>query len=115
MTPAEAEAPTACGHVVSETFHSPSGVLFTFPSRYWFTIGRWGYLALESGLPWFPQDSSCPVVLKVADQGGSSPFAYGTVALFGGPFQGPLARVELCNSPGRPQSAPSAPYNPAGA
>jgi hypothetical protein len=21
-------------------FHSPSGVLFTFPSRYWFTIGR---------------------------------------------------------------------------
>lgn len=21
-------------------FHSPSGVLFTFPSRYWFTIGH---------------------------------------------------------------------------
>jgi hypothetical protein len=21
-------------------FHSPPGVLFTFPSRYWFTIGR---------------------------------------------------------------------------
>ncbi len=21
-------------------FHSPSGVLFAFPSRYWFTIGR---------------------------------------------------------------------------
>src|SRR5918911_5573125 len=37
-------------------FHSPRGVLFTFPSRYWFTIGRGRYLALESGLPSFPQD-----------------------------------------------------------
>ena len=27
-------------------FHSPSGVLFTFPSRYWFTIGRWGVFRL---------------------------------------------------------------------
>ena len=23
-----------------DLFHSPSGVLFTFPSRYWFTIGH---------------------------------------------------------------------------
>ena len=70
---------------------------------------------MESGLPWFPQDFSCPVVLKVADRGGSSPFAYGTVALFGGPFQGPSARVELGNSLGAPQRPPSVPYNPAGA
>ena len=27
-------APTACKHRVSGTFNSPSGVLFTFPSRY---------------------------------------------------------------------------------
>ena len=27
-------------------FHSPPGVLFTFPSRYWFTIGRQGILRL---------------------------------------------------------------------
>ncbi|SRR5690242_8535666 len=32
-----------------------TGVLFTFPSRYWFTIGRQRYLALGSGLPGFPQ------------------------------------------------------------
>src|SRR5256714_2095572 len=44
-------------------FHSPPGVLFTFPSRYSFTIGRQGYLALEGGPPSFPLDSSCPVVL----------------------------------------------------
>jgi hypothetical protein len=58
-------APTACRHAVSDLFHSPPGVLFTFPSRYWFTIGHHGYLALESGLPRFPRDFSCPAVLKV--------------------------------------------------
>jgi len=31
-------------------------VLFAFPSRYLFTIGRKGYLALEGGPPGFPQD-----------------------------------------------------------
>ena len=34
-------APTACRQTVSGTISLPSpGVLFTFPSRYWFTIGR---------------------------------------------------------------------------
>ena len=46
-------------------FHSPPGVLFTFPSRYSFAIGHQTYLALEGGPPCFPPDSSCPVVLWV--------------------------------------------------
>ena len=29
------------GAWVQVLFHSPRGVLFTFPSRYWFAIGRW--------------------------------------------------------------------------
>ena len=33
-------------------FHSPPGVLFTFPSRYWFTIGRQGIFRLTG---WSPQ------------------------------------------------------------
>ena len=57
-------APTACRHTVSGLFHSPPGVLFTFPSRYWFTIGHQRYLALGSGLPRFPQGFTCPVVLR---------------------------------------------------
>jgi hypothetical protein len=44
-------------------FHSPPGVLFTFPSRYWFAIGGQEYLALEGGPPRFPQGFSCPGVL----------------------------------------------------
>ena len=30
-------------------FHSPPGVLFTFPSRYYYTIGHQKYLALRDG------------------------------------------------------------------
>ena len=33
-------------------FHSPPGVLFTFPSRYWFTIGRQVVLSLRGWAPW---------------------------------------------------------------
>jgi hypothetical protein len=39
------------------------GVLFTIPSRYWFTIGRPRYLALGGGPPRFPPDITCPAVL----------------------------------------------------
>ena len=46
-------------------FHSAFAVLFTFPSRYWCTIGRQVCLALEGGPPGFPRDSSCPVVLGI--------------------------------------------------
>ena len=87
-------------------------MLFTFPSRYLFTIGRREYLALESGLPCFPQDSSCPVVLKVSDPGDSSPFAYGTFALYGGPFQGPSARAKVSYSFESAAAPLDAPYNP---
>src|SRR3989338_4581634 len=38
--------PTPCKYTVSGLFHSPLGVLFTFPSLYWFTIGHRTYLAL---------------------------------------------------------------------
>src|SRR5690348_17133447 len=34
-------------------FHSPSGVLFTFPSRYWSAIGHQGVLSLGGWSPSF--------------------------------------------------------------
>ena len=55
---------TFCKLTVSDLFHSPLGVLFTFPSRYWYAIGDQGYLALEGGPPSFPQGFPCPVVLR---------------------------------------------------
>jgi hypothetical protein len=39
-------AATLCKYAVSVLFHSPLGVLFTFPSRYLFAIGHRTYVAL---------------------------------------------------------------------
>ena len=44
-------------------FHSPPGVLFTFPSRYYALSVTILYLGLGGGPPGFPPDSSCPAVL----------------------------------------------------
>ena len=75
-------------------FHSPPGVLFTFPSRYFpLSVAR-EYLALEGGPPCFTQDSTCPVLLTVLIR-RLSPFAYEAVTLFGGPFQTLLLGVHL--------------------
>ena len=46
-------------------FHSPPGVLFTFPSRYCSLSVTKSYLALEGGPPDFMQDSSCPALLRI--------------------------------------------------
>ena len=46
-------------------FHSPPGVLFTFPSRYYSLSVTIEYLALGGGPPCFPPDSSCPAVLWI--------------------------------------------------
>src|SRR6201998_4779011 len=46
-------APTACRRTVSGTISRPlTGVLFTFPSRYWLTIGHQGVFRLRG---WSPQ------------------------------------------------------------
>jgi len=68
-------------------FHPPSGVLFTFPSRYLFTIGQYEYLALDLSRPDFQPDFSCLVVLKKKLRKLQGVLRYGTVTLFGPPFQ----------------------------
>ena len=46
-------------------FHSPPGVLFTFPSQYYALSVTKEYLALGGGPPDFPQGFSCLVVLWI--------------------------------------------------
>ena len=46
-------------------FHSPPGVLFTFPSRYCSLSVIWSYLALWDGPHVFRQNSSCSDVLRI--------------------------------------------------
>ena len=47
-------------------FHSPPGVLFTFPSRYYSLSVTWSYLAFGDGPHFFRQDFSCPDVLRIS-------------------------------------------------
>ena len=70
---------------------------------------------MESGLTRFPRDSTCPVVLKNTNQEGSNLFAYEAVTLFGGPFQGPSAKAELCNFPAYSRIGQYVSYNTHGA
>jgi hypothetical protein len=67
-------------------FHSPSGVLFTFPSRYYSLSVAGQYLALESGLPNFTRGFSCPVLLTNRLR-LLLPFAYETFTPYGCTFQ----------------------------
>ena len=53
-------------------FHSPPGVLFTFPSRYYTLSVTGEYLGLEGGPPFFPRGFTCPAVLWILP--ASSPF-----------------------------------------
>ena len=50
---------------VQVLFHSPHGVLFTFPSQYSALSVTSGYLALRGGPRFFPQGFTCPVVLWI--------------------------------------------------
>ena len=75
-------------------FHSPPGVLFTFPSQYSALSVTKEYSALRGGPRSFPQGFSCPAVLWI--RLGLLPLsAYGAFTLSGGPSQGPSASFPL--------------------
>jgi hypothetical protein len=76
-------APTACRHPVSGLFHSPLGVLFTFPSRYLCTIGHQGVFRLGG---WSPRLRTGFHVSRPT-QGSTGTYAYGAVTRSGRPFQ----------------------------
>ena len=62
-------------------FHSPPGVLFTFPSQYYALSVTKEYLALEGGPSDFPQGFSCLAVLWILPL--PAVFMYGAFTLSG--------------------------------
>ena len=52
-------------------FHSPSGVLFTFPSRYSALSVTDSYLALDDGPPRFKRGFPCPTLLGYCSSNSS--------------------------------------------
>ena len=91
-------------------FHSPPGVLFTFPSRYYALSVTKSYLALGGGPPCFPPDSSCLAVLWY--QLSFRSFAYGPFTLFGGAFQLSSAHIYAINAGPQPLGASSSVWAP---
>uniref|UniRef100_A0A0K0FWX9 Uncharacterized protein n=1 Tax=Strongyloides venezuelensis TaxID=75913 RepID=A0A0K0FWX9_STRVS len=88
-------------------FHSPPGVLFAFPSRYWFTIGRSGVFSLGG---WSPHIQTGFHVSRPTRHHWNGPFVYRAITLYGRTFQSvPLKSNQLkgwspCfSSPGSPR------------
>ena len=79
-----------------DLFHSPSGVLLTFPSRYLFTIDRKIYLALEGGPSSFNQGFTCPGLLDTIDDKVASLCVPGYHSLWRG-FPTTSAYNAICN------------------
>ena len=78
-----------------QVFFTPlTGVLFTFPSRYWFTIGR---LLVFSLTRWSAQiHTGFHVSRATQDTPRLSPvFAYGSVTLYGSSFQRIPLTIEM--------------------
>ena len=68
-------------------FHSPLGVLFTFPSRYWCAIGHRRVFSLREWSPWIPTGFHVSGGTWGHARRGAWGFAYGAVTLFRRPFQ----------------------------
>ena len=62
-------------------------MLFTFPSRYLFTIDLKKYLVLGHSRPGFVRDFTSPAVLKICYHRVITPFAYGAITRSGRAFQ----------------------------
>ena len=84
-------------------------MLFTFPSRYWFTIGRQGVFSLARWSSQIPTGFLVSRGTQVPVQRASKSFAYGAFTLCGQPFQDCSTTLLVCNSSA---SRPNRPYNP---
>ena len=79
--------PTACKHTVSGSISLPSqGCFSPFPHGTGSLSVAREYLALESGLPSFPPDYTCPVVLRMPLR-VRSVFSYRALTFYGPAFQ----------------------------
>ena len=67
-------------------FHSPLGVLFTFPSRYLFAIGHLGVFSLGGWSPRIPTGFHVSCSTRVVANGVDTGFAYGAFTLYGRRF-----------------------------
>ena len=75
-----------------DLFHSASAVLFTFPSRYWFTIGQLGVFSLTGWSRLLPTGFHVPRRTQDATRAHSI-FKYRACTFYGRPFNAVLLIV----------------------
>ena len=93
-------------------FHSPSGVLFTFPSRYYFAIGhievfslsRWSWLIPTKFLVFRGTWVRLPTSLQI--------FSYRTITSYGLPFQNNLNNLQIFDLSRALPNSPKTPRYP---
>ena len=78
-------------------FHSPLGVLFTFPSRYWFTIGHRRVFSLREWSPWIHTGFHVSGITRVSSRRRPIHFAYRTITFSGRTFQTTSTMNGFCN------------------
>ena len=84
-------------------------MLFTFPSRYWFTIGRWRVFSLTR---WSSRIHTRFHVSRATwepDRRDFDSFVYRSITFFGSAFQHASTRMKLCNSSPGPYPGISGP------
>ena len=92
-------------------FHSPPGVLFTFPSRYWSAIGHRGVFRLNG---WSRQIHTEFQGFRATWENApqTRTYTYGTLTLSGAPFQGTSASTTVSYCAESRQTPPRAPTTP---
>jgi hypothetical protein len=88
--PAEAGLPLLVSKRFQVLFHSGSPVLFTFPSRYWFTIGHKRVFSLGKWSSQIPTRLHVSRGTWVFETDSLNVFAYWTITIFGRPFPEPF-------------------------
>ena len=98
-SPSSERLPLLGGARFQALFHSPLGVLFTFPSRYWFAIGHRRVFSLGGWSPLLRTGFHVSGPTRDPPSQAVRAFAYGAVTLFRAPFQASSASPPLCNWP----------------
>ncbi len=92
-------------------FHSPLGVLFTFPSRYWFAIGRGRVFSLGGWSPLLRAGFHVSGATPGASP-GVPPLRVQGSHLLRPAFPGRSAAEGLCHPAGGARPSPGTPVNP---
>ena len=93
-------------------FHSPLGVLFTFPSRYLCAIGHRRVFSLGGWSPRLRTGFHVPGPTRVPARPGVQRFAYGAVTRFGRPFHAGSAALPFVTGPAGREPADGRSHNP---